>query len=59
MGTSKKSPIARAGAYRASKQNARRNFTKISKDKPPPLHISAYIKNFLVQLGLNEILRGV
>lgn len=59
MRTQQKSPLARAGANRASKENAQCNFTKIDKDKPPPLHISAYIKNVLVRLGINGVLLEV
>lgn len=56
METTKKSPDAHAGANRASKENAQRNFTRSQNNKPPPLHIAAYVKNVLVQLGANGIL---
>lgn len=56
METTKKSPVAHAGADRASKESAQRNFTRLQDDKPPPLHIAAYVKNVLVQLGANGIL---
>ncbi len=56
MRIQQKSPLARAGAYRASKKNAQCNFTKVSNNKPPPLHVAVYLKNVLVQLGANRIL---
>jgi hypothetical protein len=56
MGALRKSPGAHAGANRASKENAQRNFTRSQNNKPPPLHIAAYVKNVLVQLGANGIL---
>ena len=56
MRTQQKSPLARAGANRASKENTQRNFTRAGNTKPPPPHIAAYVKNVLVQLGANGIL---
>lgn len=56
MEATRKSPSAHAGANRASKENAQRNFTRLQSNKPPPQHVAAYVKNVLVQLGANGIL---
>lgn len=56
MAHKNKSPLAHAGANRASKENTQYDFTKASHDKPPPRHIKAYVKSVLVTLGANGIL---
>ncbi|EKD75463.1 MAG: hypothetical protein ACD_44C00124G0004 [uncultured bacterium] len=54
-----KNPIAHASANRVSKENFHHDFTKIITDNPPlhpPHHISIYLKNILVVLGVNEVI---
>lgn len=51
-----KSPFTHGSVNRASKETAQHDSTKASKEKPPPRHVTAYIKGFIVTLGANGIL---